>query len=219
MARRTPAAAAARLRRCRRWLSGAAQSQLFLEFRRPRRDLPNDPDCDRHRPGDALLCDDGRRVQFGQSVDHARRQRRLAAALRAHERRELFLHRDIHPHLPRPLFRIVQGAAGASVDARHRHLSPHDGNGLHGLRSALGADELLGRAGHHRILFGYPGDWRSDPRLDPRRLRARPGGAHALLLTALFAALRDCCGGDPAYLGVAHSGIEQPDGHRREGRA
>ncbi len=47
--------AAPRLRRGRRRLSGAAQPQLLLELRRPRRALPDDPDRHRHRAGDALL--------------------------------------------------------------------------------------------------------------------------------------------------------------------
>ena len=57
LARRAAAAAAPRLWRDRRRLSGPAQPQLLLEFRRPRRDLPDHPDRHRHRPGDALLRD------------------------------------------------------------------------------------------------------------------------------------------------------------------
>ena len=49
---------------------------------------------------------DRRRVQLGQPADHARRQRGLAAALRAHERRELLLHRHLHPHLPRAFITV-----------------------------------------------------------------------------------------------------------------
>ena len=54
LARRAAAASAARLWRGRRRLSGAAQPQLHVEFRRARRDLPGDPDRHRNRPGDAL---------------------------------------------------------------------------------------------------------------------------------------------------------------------
>ena len=113
-----------------------------------------------------------RRVQLGQPADHARRQRRLAAALRAYERRELLLHRHLHPHLPRALLRLLQGAARAGVDARPRHLPVDDGDRLHGLRAAVGADELLGRAGHHRLLLGFPGRRRAAADLAARWLCA-----------------------------------------------
>ena len=134
---------------------------------------------------------DRRRVQFGQPADHARRQRRLAPPLRAHERRQLLLHRHLHPHLPRALLRLVQGAARAGVDARPRHLPADDGDRLHGLRPALGADELLGRAGHHRLLLGLPARRRAAPHLAARRLCAGPGRADPLLLASLSAAVRD----------------------------
>ena len=129
----------------------------LLEFRRPRRDLPDHPDRHRHRPGDALLRLGRRRVQFGRA-HHARRQRGLVAALRPRQRRQLLLHRHLHPHLPRPLLRLLQGAARDGVDARPGHLPADDGDRLHGLCPALGADELLGRAGHHRLLL-RPSRW------------------------------------------------------------
>ena len=47
-----------------------------------------------------------RRVQFGRA-HHARRQRRLDDALRPRQRRQLLLHRRLHPHLPRPLLRLA----------------------------------------------------------------------------------------------------------------
>ena len=152
-------------------------------------------------------------------ADHARRQRRLAAALYAYDRRELLLPRHLHPHLPRALLRILQGAARAGVDARAGHLSVDDGDGVHGLRAAVGADELLGRAGHHRLLLGLSAGRRADPALAARRLRARPGGADPLLLAPLSAAVRDRCRGDPPHLGAAHPGIGQPDRSGRQGRA
>ena len=159
-----------------------------------------------------------RRVPVGQPADHARRQRRLAAPLRAYERRQLLLHRHLHPHLPRPLLRLVQGAARTGVDARAGHLPADDGDRLHGLRPAVGADELLGRAGHHRLLLRLPAGRRADPRLAARRLCARPGGADPLLLAPLSAAVRDRGRGHPAHLVAAHPGLEQPDRGRREER-
>ena len=172
LAGRAAAASAPRLWRGRRRLSGAAQPQLLVEFRRSRRAVPDDPDRHRHRAGDALLRERRRRVQFGRA-HHARRQCRLAAPLRPHERRQLLLHRHLHPHLPRALLRLVQGAARAGVDARPRHLPADDGDRVHGLRAALGPDELLGRAGHHRLLLGLPAGRRADPHLAARRLCAR----------------------------------------------
>ena len=102
--------------------------------------------------------------------DHARRELRLAAALSALQRRVALLLRRLHPHLPRPLLRLLQGAARDAVDPRRHHLPPDDGDGLHGLRAALGADELLGGDRHHQPLHGDPAG---------RRLRSRPGCAAA----------------------------------------
>ena len=50
----------------------------------------------------------------------------------------------LHPHVPRPLLRLVQVPARAVVDARRRHPAADDGDGVHGLRAALGPDELSG---------------------------------------------------------------------------
>ena len=55
----------------------------------------------------------------------------------------------------------------------------------------VGPDELLGRAGHHRLLLGLPAGRRADPHLAARRLCAGPGGADPLLLAPLPAAVRD----------------------------
>src|SRR5207253_1443840 len=75
---------------------------------------------------------------------HARRELGLAGSLPSHERRVDVLHRHVYPHLPRLLLRLLQGAARALVDARRRHPADDDGDRLHGLCAALGADELLG---------------------------------------------------------------------------
>src|SRR5689334_25433007 len=106
----------------------------------------------------------------------------MVASLRAYERCQLLLPGYLHPYLPGPLLRFVQGAARARVDARARHLPPDDGDRIHGVRPAMGPDELLGRAGYHRLLLGFPAGRRADPHLAPWRLCARPGRTDPLLL-------------------------------------
>ena len=96
--------------------------------------------------------DDGLRLG---RAHHARRQLRLADPLHPHERRVDVLHRRLHPHLPRPVLRLLQGAARAAVDPGRRHLPADDGDRLHGLRAALGPDELLGRHRHHQPVLGH----------------------------------------------------------------
>src|SRR3546814_9032751 len=59
------------------------------------------------------------------------------------------LFRSLYPHLPRALLRIVQGPARDGVAARRRDLPADDGDRVHGLCAALGADELLGRSVEH----------------------------------------------------------------------
>ena len=44
------------------------------------------------------------------AAHHARRELRLADPLRAPERRVDVLHRHLHPHLPRPVLRVLQDA-------------------------------------------------------------------------------------------------------------
>ena len=44
-----------------------------------------------------------------------------------------------------------------AVDDRRRDPAADDGDSVHGLRSALGPDELLGRHGHHQPLQRLPG--------------------------------------------------------------
>ena len=134
---------------------------------------------------------------------HARREFGLAAALPAFQRRFDVLHRRLHPYLPRPLLRLLQGAARTALDPRLHHLPPDDGDGLHGLRAAVGADELLGRDRHHRLLHGDPAGRRLDPAAAARRLRGRQPDAQPLLLAALSAAVHDRRRGDPAHLGAA----------------
>ena len=87
-------------------------------------------------------------------IDHARRQLRLAVALPARQRRVVLLRRRLRPHRARHVLRLLQGAARGAVDPR-RHPVPADGGDrLHGLRAALGPDELLGRHRHHQPVLG-----------------------------------------------------------------
>ena len=83
-------------------------------------------------------------LQLGRA-HHARRELRLAAALPARQRRLDVLPRRLHPHVPRHVLRLLQGAARSAVDDRRDDLPADDGHGLHGLRAALGPDVLLGR--------------------------------------------------------------------------
>ena len=87
--------------------------------------------------------------------DHARRELRLAAALSARQRRLDVLPRRLHPHVPRHLLRLLQGAARGAVDPRRHHLPADDGDRLHGLRAGLGADELLGGDRHHQSVLRH----------------------------------------------------------------
>ena len=63
--------------------------------------------------------------------------------------------RGLHPHVPRPVLRVIQGAARNPLDPRRHHLPPDDGDRLHGLRAAVGPDELLGRHRHHQFVLRH----------------------------------------------------------------
>ena len=102
---------------------------------------------------------------------HARRELRLAAALPACQRRLVLLLRGLRPHLPRHVLRLLQGAARGAVDPRRHHVPADDGHRLHGLRAALGPDELLGGDRHHQPVLGHPVG---------RRIRSSPGCGAAL---------------------------------------
>ena len=155
------------------------------------------------------------------SVEHIMRDVNYGWLLRyMHCQRRLdVLHRRLHPHLPRPLLRLLQGAARAAVDARRRHPAADDGDRLHGLRAALGPDELLGRHRHHQPVLGDPARRPDDRHLAVGRLRGRQPDAQPLLLAALPAAVRDRRRGGAAHLGAAPSGLQQPARHRHEGAA
>ena len=92
------------------------------------------------------------------------------------------------------------------------HLPPDDGDRLHGLRAALGPDELLGRHRHHQPVLGDPAGRRGDHHLAVGRLRGRRPDAEPLLLAALPAAVHDRRRGRPAYLGAARRRATNPTG-------
>ena len=164
-------------------------SELLVELRFALRDHAGDHDRHRHLPRDGLHAARRLRLRF-RRAHHARREFRLADALHPHERRVDLLHRRLHPPLPRPLLRLLQGAARAVVDARRDHPAADDGDRLHGLRAALGADELLGRHRHHQSVLRDPRGGGQDRHLALGRLRRRQSDAQPLLLAALPAALR-----------------------------
>ena len=147
-----------------------------------------------------------------------RRQLRLAAAQYARLRRLDVLLRRLHPHVPRPVLRVVQGAARGALDPRRHHLPPDDGDRLHGLRAAVGPDELLGRHRHHQSVLRRALFRREHRDAAVGRLFGRQSDAEPLLLAALSAAVRDRRRGRAARLGAARRGPEQPGRRRSEDR-
>ena len=91
------------------------------------------------------------------AAHHARRELRLADPLCASERRVDVLHRHLYPYFPRPVLRILQGAARIAVDAGRDHPAADDGHRVHGLRVAVGPDVVLGRHRHHQPVLRLPG--------------------------------------------------------------
>ena len=145
---------------------------------------------------------------------HARRELRLAPALPARQRRLDVLRRRLHPHLPQPLLRLLQGAARDPLHPRRHHLLPDDGDRLPRLHAALGPDELLGRDRHHQHPGRDPGRRRHHPEPALGRLLGRQPDAEPLLLAALPPAVHDRRRRHPARLGAARAGQQQPGRHR-----
>ena len=106
-----------------------------------------------HYVANAGLAFDSRRKH------HARRQLRLADALHPFQRRLDVLPRRLYPHVPRPLLRLLQGAARADLDHRRADLSADDGHRLLRLCAALGPDVLLGRHRHHQPVHRHSRWW------------------------------------------------------------
>ena len=191
-----------------------AQHQLPVDHRRAAHLLPRRADRHRHRARHALRAERGRRLQQ-RRAHPARRELRLADAQHARGGRLHVLPRRLHPHRPRPLLRLLQGAARGAVDHRRGHPAADDGDRLHGLLAALGPDELLGGDGDHQpVLLGrfhHSGPRHAHRAVAVGRLLGVGHDAHALLQPALPAAVRDRRRGRPAHLGAARGGPEQPD--------
>ena len=122
----------------------------------------------------------------------------------------------VYIHMFRGLYYgILQGAARDPVDPRLRHLSADDGHRLHGLRPALGSDELPRRGRDHQPVRGHS-RWSAMP--------SPPGcgGGFAVdnpTLNRFFslhlpAALHDRRRRRPAHLGPACDRQQQPDRRR-----
>ena len=183
-------------------LPGSAQPELLVDLRRHPRVPAGDADRHRRRAGDALHAACRLRLQFRRR-HHARRELRLAAALCARQRRVDVLPRRLHPHVPRHVLRLLQGAARGVVDPRRDPAAAHDHDRLHGLRAALGPDELLGGRRHHQPVLGDPDRGRVHHPVAVGRLCGRQSDAQSLLRAALPAAVRDRGRGGAAHLGAA----------------
>ena len=155
-----------------RRLSDAAQFELLVDVRRHPHLHARRADRHRHRAGDALHAARRFRLQFGRR-HHARRQLRLAVALRACQRRVVLLPCRLHPHGARHVLRLLQGPARGAVDPRRYPVPAHGRNGLHGLRAAVGPDELLGGDRHHQSVLRNSAGRRSGRHLAVGRLRGR----------------------------------------------
>ena len=113
--------------------------------------------ADHHRrhPGDALHAARRPRFQLGRSTSCATSNYGwLLRYLHSNGASMFFIAVYIHM-LPRPVLRLLQGAARDPLDPRRHHLPPDDGDRLHGLRAAVGSDELLGRDRHHQPVLRH----------------------------------------------------------------
>ena len=116
--------------------------------------------------------------------------------------------------VPRHVLRLLQGAARGAVDPRRHPVPADDGDRLHGLRAAVGPDELLGGDRHHQPVLGDPAGRRPDRHLAVGRLCGRQSDAQPLLLAALPPAVRHRRRRRAAHLGAAHGRAEQSDRRR-----
>ena len=134
----------------------------------PQRDLPDHPDHHRYRAGDVVLVR-RRRVQFGRA-HHARRE--LGWMMRyAHSNGAAFFFIVVYIHIFRGLYYGSYKAPRELVWMLGLVIYLDDGDRLHGLCASLGADELLGSAGHHGILLCNSAGRRADPRVAAGWLR------------------------------------------------
>ena len=174
-------------------------------------------DRDRGDPGHALHPQCRPRLQL-RRAHHARRELRLAAALPAFQRRLDVLPRRLYPHVPRHVLRLLQVAARGAVDPRRHHLSRDDGDRLHGLRAAVGPDELLGGDRHHQPVLGHSGRRRAHRDVAVGRFLGRQSHPEPVLLAALPPAIRHSRRRGAAYLGAPRGRAEQSRRHRSPGR-
>ena len=150
-----------------------------------------------------------RDVNWGWLLRYVPRRRRLDV-----------LPRRLHPHFPRPLLRLLQGAARGVVDPRRAYPHADDRHRLHGILAAMGADELLGRHRDHQSLLvarrGDPGARHHARRVDLGRVCGRRADIEATLRAALSVSVSHRRRRRPPYLGIARSRQQQPNRHRRE---
>ena len=80
----------------------------------------------------------------------------------------------VYIHMFRGLYYgSYKSAARGAVDHRRLHPAGDDGHRLHGLRAAVGPDELLGRDRHHQPVLGHPVGRREHRHLAVGRLLGR----------------------------------------------
>jgi ubiquinol-cytochrome c reductase cytochrome b subunit len=101
------------------------------------------------------------------SVEHIMRNVNGGWAIRyIHQNGASLFFIAVYMHIFRGLYYgSYKAPARDHVDHRHADLRPDDGHGLHGLRSALGSDVLLGRDRDHRPVRRHPLRGRGDPDL------------------------------------------------------
>ena len=158
------------------------------------------------------------RLRLGRA-HHARRQLRLADALRARQRRVDVLCNRLHPYFPGTLLRLLQGAARIAVDPWGDHPDIDDSDRVHGIRAALGADELLGRHRDYQSVFGDPARGPQHRHIPVGRLYRWRSDPAPLLCAALSAAVRDPVGRAAAPRRAPPLRLQQSAGHRHEGPA
>ena len=147
--------------------------------------LSRPPDRHRHRPGHALHATRGHGVRFSRA-HHAERQFRMGIPVYPRQWSLAFLYRRLRPHLSGSLLRFLQGSAGDNLDYRHADLSRDDGDGVHGIRAAMGTDVVLGRDRDHGTLWRHSGRSARSSRngcwVDPRWTTRRSPGFSACII-------------------------------------
>jgi quinol-cytochrome oxidoreductase complex cytochrome b subunit len=144
-----------------------------------------------------------RDVNYGWLLRYAARQRRIDV-----------LSRRLHPHVPRHVLRLLQGAARGAVDPRRDPAAAHDHTGFMGYVLPWGQMSFWAATVITNLFSAIPLVGESDRQLAVGRLRGRQSDAQPLLLAALPAAVRHRRRRRAAHLGAAHGRAEQPDRHR-----